>query len=316
MAAGVLLLGMAAGSQVTAALGQTVPEEPKSVEMVPRVPGLTTLFSGLNVGVSYAAVHNSSIGWYTVLTPALSFTFSPHYSVDASASLYLDRAGANDNPATSSTEPLVKRNFSAGDSVIGFHATFLPKSLLNTTSAYLTVPTGDRSAGLGVGKVSFDFANHTERYVKNFGLLLDLGLGNSSNVFNNQVSRNYSSSGALASFQSGAVVRLPKRSYFEPLAYEQLPVGSQTVYSSVAPGAVPAQPVATGVTFAEDNGFIVFAAVPLNEHFALSGYYNRSLRRRTDTVSFGITWVLHNSSREKRVPLIDRALQEAEKAVP
>ena len=66
-----------------------------------------------------------------------------------------------------------------------------------------------------------------------------------------------------------------------------------------------------------DNGFVTFAGIPLAEHFTLSGYYNRSLRRKTDTVSFGITWVLRSPSRQSdEDSMVDRAIREAEKGNP
>jgi len=43
----------------------------------------------------------------------------------------------------------------------------------------------------------------------------------------------------------------------------------------------------------------------------LSGYYNRSLRQRLDTVSIGVTYVLRGTPK-KRLSMIDRALREAE----
>lgn len=286
------------------------------METVPRVPGVSSLFKGLNAGVTYSAVHNSSIGWYTVLTPAVSYTFSSHYSVDASTSLYLHRLTENLNPATSSTQPLVLDDADAGDTIVGFHATYLPKSLLDTISAYVTAPTGDRSAGLGTGKVTYDFSNHAEQYFKRIGFLLDLGVGNSSNVFNNQVNRNYSSLGALAQFQTGAILWLPRHSYFESVAYEQLPIGSQTVYASVGSSGSPPQTTISGTNFAEDNGFVAFVGIPLVDHFSFSGYYNRSLRRQTDTVSFGVTYVVRSTMAKKALSMIDRAIREAEKGNP
>ena len=302
-------------AQVAAAPGQTAPEAPKNVQTVPRVPGVRTLFKGLNAGVTYSAVHNSVIGWYTILTPAISYTFSQHYSADVSGSLYLHRLIENHNPATASTEHLVVDEASAGDMLLGFHATFLPKSLLDTVTAYLTAPTGDSSAGLGTGKFSFDISNHTEKYFNQIGLLLDLGAGNSSNVSNNLVNQNYSSSGGLAHFQTGAILWLPMHSYFESTAYEDLPMGSQTVYNAVgSQGSSPQPP--SGANYAEDNGFINFAGIPLTDHITFSGYYNRSLRRQTDTVSFGITYVLRGTHRDKHQSMIDRAIREAEKATP
>lgn len=73
-----LLVVTAAQAQVSAAPAQSnTPAQSKTVAMVQRVPGLATVFSGLNSGVSFSSVHNSAIGWYSVLTPGISYTFSP-----------------------------------------------------------------------------------------------------------------------------------------------------------------------------------------------------------------------------------------------
>jgi hypothetical protein len=72
--------------------------------------------------------------------------------------------------------------------------------------------------------------------------------------------------------------------------------------------------VATTITtVAEDNGFTSFVGVPLNRHVILSGYYNRSLRQKFDTVSIGVTYILRGTPK-KRMSMIDRALREAENA--
>lgn len=311
------LIGASVPAQVTTAPGQSSAQgEPVALETVPRVPGVAALLRGLNAGVSYSAVHNSSVGWYTVLTPAISYSFSPHYSADASASIYFHRLIDNPNPATAMAERLVVDNESAGDTLVGFHATYLPTALSDTVSAYLGAPTGDRNAGLGTGRFTYDLSNHTERSAGQFAFLLDLGIGNSSNVFNSLVNRNFSSVGALAQFQAGTTVAFSHRSYFEAFAYEQLPLGSQTVYSSVGQPGVPTQQVSSGSAFAEDNGFVTLAGIPLNRHLTLSGYYNRSLRRQTDTVSFGFTYVVRGVGRHEQLSEIDRALREAEKGNP
>jgi hypothetical protein len=311
-----LFLVTAVEAQVTTAPGQSTPQQSKSVVTVPRVPGLTTLLNGMNVGVAYSSVHNSAIGWYSVLTPAMNYTFSRHYSADASASVYLHRRVLQ-STTPAATQQLVVQEGTAGDTLLGFHATYMPGALLDTVSAYLTAPTGDRSAGLGTGKVTYDIANHTERYLERYhnqlGFLLDLGGGNSSNVVNSALNRNYSSVGGLAEFQTGTILWLPKDSYFEAIAYEQLPIGSQTVFTSDGPHEGFPQRSVTGSDFAEDNGFVTFAGIRLAEHFTLSGYYNRSLRRKSDTVSFGITWVLRRRAMDAEDSMIERAIREAEK---
>jgi hypothetical protein len=324
---------VSAHAQATAAAGVAPVHVPEKVQSVPRVPGLGTLLDGLNAGVTYSGVHSSSVGWYSVVTPAVNYNFSRHFSADANTSVYFHHPVLNPNPATAAAHPLVDGGTNAGDTLIGFHAFFEPGSLQDTVTASFTAPTGDRSNGFGTGQVTYDFSNHLERYFNQLGLLLDLGAGDSSGLFNNLVFKDYNSVGGLAHFETGLVYWFPHRSYIESVAYEQLPLGSQTIYQIVARGEhirpdddhggggaggnppTPTPPPApTKISpVVEDNGFTTFVGIPLSNYFTLSGYYNRSLRQHLDTVSFGVTYVVRGTSRRK-LSMIDKALQEAEGA--
>jgi hypothetical protein len=313
-------------AQVTAAAGIAPVHVTENIQAIPRVPGVSTLLDGFNAGVTYSGVHSSSVGWYSMVTPAVSYTFSERFSADASTSIYINRLVANTDPATKATRPLVTDGADPGDTLIGFHASFYPGSLTDIITASLTAPTGDRSEGMGTGQVTYDFNNHTERYYNKLGFLVDLGIGNSSGLFNDLVVKDYTSVGTLAHFQAGAVLWFPRRTYIEAVAYEQLPLGSQTVYRAVERGddvrandddggtnPNPPPPVAVTVsTAAEDNGFTTFVGIPLVDHITLSGYYNRSLRQRLDTVSVGVTFVLRSKPSKRSLSMIDRALKEAE----
>lgn len=321
-----------AQAQVTAAAGISPVHVPEKVQTVPRVPGLGTVLDGLNAGITYSGVHSSSVGWYTVMTPAVNYTFSRHFSADGSTSIYFHRLIANTNAATAAQHPLVDAPMEPGDTLIGLHAFFEPGSLQDTITASFTAPTGDRTKGFGAGQVTYDFSNHLERYFNQLGVILDVGGGDSSGLFNDQVVKDYNSVGGLAHFESGLVYWFPRRTYLEAVAYEQLPLGSQTVYRTVArgenrgggygraeddgPGGGRGNPppVATTVTtVSEDNGFTMFLGVPLTRNIILNSYYNRSLRQRVDTVSVGMTYVLRGRPKN-RLSMIDRALREAEAA--
>jgi hypothetical protein len=125
------------------------------------------------------------------------------------------------------------------------------------------------------------------------------------------VTNENNSLGPLAHFQAGAVVYLPRGIRIQSVAYEQLPIGSQTLYTTVSPPGGPNLTVVSGNGVSEDNGFTTYLAIPLTDHLTLSGYYNRSLREHIDTVSTGITYVLRGTPRRKRLSMIDRALREA-----
>ena len=285
---------------------------PSHLEQVPKVPGVSTLLHGINVGVTFSGVHNSSIGWYTAVTPAASFTFSPHYSADASASIYPTRMVENQNPAAAASEPLVLDAGDAGDTFIGMHARFAPRLARTMTTAALTIPSGDRSVGLGAGKVTFDLSEHLERYFRQTGFIFDLGAGDSSGLFNRLVTNDYTSVGPLAHFQEGVVFWLFGRDYIQSLAYEQLPIGNQTVYTSPGPPGSTGVSVVSGSGLGHDAGVTTSLGIPLTANLTLSGYYNRSFEQNLDTVSTGITYVLRGRAEYKRLSMIDKALREAE----
>lgn len=308
------------------ALAQVAPqaagsEQSRSEELgnVPRVPGVSTLFRGFNAGVSFFGVHNSAIGWFEVASPAVNYTFSPRFSADASTPIYVHRYVEGQIVPPQTSAPLVLDQDDAGDTLLGFHANFNPDKFIYTATASMTAPTGNRAVGFGAGKATFDVDNHLQRYAGQAAFLLDLGIGDSSTLINNLVTKNYTSVGKLAHFQTGAMVWIFRRYSLQSVAYEELPFGSQTVYTVVNPprGAAPPGPegspsnVITSSGASEDNGFTTSAGIPLTSHLTLSGYYNRSLRQHQDTVSVGMTYVLRGTSIGKNLSEIDRALREA-----
>ena len=221
------LASQCARSCAHAAAGVT--ENAPSLESVPRVPGIANVFKGFNAGFSYSSVHNSSIGWYSVATPALSYAFSSHYSADVSSSIYFKRKYLTYLPTDPPSHRWIDEATDAGDTLLGFHASYSPGPFVEMLTGTLSAPTGDAAAGLGTGRVNFDFTNHTEYFRRQMGLFLDLGVGNSSGLFNNMVERNYSTSGGLAHSLAGAEDWIGNRVFIESLFYEQLPFGTQTL---------------------------------------------------------------------------------------
>jgi hypothetical protein len=308
----VLLTACLSAETPGAAVAALELEQPTvKMETVPRVPGVSSLLHGFNAGLSFSQVHDSSIGWYNIVTPAVSFNFSDHFSADASLSIYPYRKVTTLAPPPSFMEQLVAERGDLGDMLVGLHASFNSRRVWNTATAFMTLPTGSRSAGLSTSRVTYDFSDHAERYFGRTGLLLDLGVGDSSGGVNNLVTKTYTSLGPLSHYQAGAVMWFTNGSYIQSVAYEQLPMGGQTVYTDQGPDGQTHTTLYSN-SASEDNGFTTSVGIPLTSHLMLSGYYNRSLRRQLDTTSFGITYVLRGSSRKRRLSLVDRALQEAE----
>ncbi|MDR3734383.1 MAG: hypothetical protein P4L10_02480, partial [Acidobacteriaceae bacterium] len=110
-------------------IGQTKSHEvpdASHLEDVPRVPGVTTYWRGFNAGVTFSGVHDSSTGWYTVATPAVSYTLTSRYSADTSISIYPSRQVQTQNFGPQQTQQFVLHVGDLGDTFIGLHASFTP----------------------------------------------------------------------------------------------------------------------------------------------------------------------------------------------
>jgi hypothetical protein len=311
-------IGVGARSQVTATAARpsVAGAQPQTgnVEEVPQVPGVSSLLRGFNAGLTVAGVHDSSAGWYSVATPAISYNIARHYSVDASVSIYPYRkVQSEDNfpPFPYMGDNLVVRLGEVGDTPIGVHASFRRDQFYNTSTASFTIPTGNRTDGLSTGRVTFDASDHMEGYVKQAGFLIDVGGGDSSALFNRLVTREDYSLGPLVHFQAGPVFYLFGGSRLQSVAYEQLPLGDQKLFTIVSSPHGPSTTEVTGSGVSEDNGVTTAFSIPLSDHLTASGYYNRSLREHLDTVSGSLTYVLRGSPRSWKMSMIDKALREA-----
>lgn len=305
------------------AQGTEQPAEPNAVQsqQVPRVPGVGTYLRGVNAGVTFSGVHDSSIGWYTVTTPAVSYTFSRYYSADISISVYPSRevvtAEQNTTQNANPDPPIQQFVLATGelsDTFIGLHGAFNLRKLRDTATFSFTAPTGDNSEGLGAGKVTFDFSDRLEYPARKASLMLDVGMGNSSGLFNRMVTNDFTSVGALAHFQQGVFFRPYRLNYVESLMYEQIPIGNQTIYTNPAPPGSPGASAVSGNGLGHDFGVTTFVGIPLTSHITLSGYYSRSFEQNLDTVSMGLTYVLRGRAGMKKLSMIERALREAEGA--
>jgi hypothetical protein len=265
-----------------------------------------------NAGLAFYQVHDSAIGWYNVVTPAVSYNFSNHVYGDASLSIYPRRPVPVVSDVPPFTEEFEVKRGDLGDMMLSLHAQFYPRFAAHTITASLMLPTGNRDDGLGTGKVTFDFSEHIEKYFGQTGFLVEVGMGNSAGLVNSVVAKDYSSLGPLSHFEVGALHWFMGSNYIQSYAYEQLPIGGQTVFTISGPPGVPDMRIVTGNGINEDNGFTTSMGIPLTSHITLSGYYNRSLRRDLDTSAVGLIFVLKGMKVKPRMSMEDKALREAE----
>ena len=258
----------------------------------PQVPGLSSPLNGWNAGLTITAVHQSTTGWATIAIPAVGYSFSDIFSVDATIPIYMYRLAESRSTHPKANAELVNQRGEPSDVVFGFHAQFIPRLFQYQVTAAVTAPTGDKVYGLTTGRVTFDLSNRFERSFGRFIPNLEIGAGDNTTLVNRIVNKNYTSLGPLAHFQVGLAVDLTRRMTFETDLYEQLPIGDQKIYGPSLNGKAT---VITGYNVTEDNGFTNVFDISIDSHTTLSGYYSRSLRRRTDTASVGITYVLRGA---------------------
>jgi len=318
-----LFFAASASAQTTQSQNQNQYQDPDLPSLladypgVPGVPGLSSRLRHFNAGFTFTSVHDSASGWYTLATPAVAYTFSPHYSLDLSFPIYLYRLAENettkDISGTSypeSTRRLFIHDFDPGDLFLAAHATYTFHHVTDIITPSMTLPSGDASDGLSTGRVTFDFDNHLETPMPHSEstFILAIGGGDSSSLVNRLVTQDYTSLGPLAHFQIGLRTPLPHGALFQSIAYEQLPLGDNKVYATLTRPGFPNNVIVTGHSASEDNGFTSSLAIPLTSQLTLQGYYNRSLRLHLDTVGMGISFVLRGRKKH-RSSLYDELLR-------
>ncbi|MCU1322438.1 MAG: hypothetical protein JWM43_2087 [Acidobacteriaceae bacterium] len=262
---------------------------PGSLSQAPEAAGEGNLFRGFNAGITIAGIHDSVVGWSTLATPSVGYTFNDTFSMDASIPIYMYRLAQSLSARPRPTQLLVNQRAELSDVVLGLHAQFAPKLFVYQATFAVTAPTGDEKYGLTTGRCTFDLNNRFERTYGRLTPNLELGIGDSSYLVNRTVNKNYTSLGPISHFQIGLAVELLRGAFFETDVYENLPIGDQKIYGPSRNGRAT---IVTGHSVTEDNGFTNSLDIPLDRHTSLTSYYSRSLRLKIDSVAFGVTYIL------------------------
>jgi hypothetical protein len=265
--------------------------------------GIVPYTRGFNASLIATGQHDSSAGWASVLTPNVAFRFNQHWSVSISAPIYAMVHVANVPITTKKTsagpEPtqILTKNLLFGDTTVagGFeaHNRFFDYG----ATVAMGAPSGDDKHGLGVGQFTYNINNHFERpLVEWLRPELELGVTDSNLLNDQRVRKSYTTVGTDAHFQLGLSVDLPLGWNFTADAYEDLPVGKQTVTSTTTNGkkGKDLRTITTTreVSIGEDNGFLNTLDIPLSPRIVVSGFYNRSLRNKEDTAGVSLTFFL------------------------
>jgi hypothetical protein len=253
---------------------------------------------GPNFSLGTTSQHDSSDGWSSLLTPDFAWRFNKHFSADSSVPIYdyinvLVTGGTKAKPTYTPTT----RRFVVGDAALNGHYEVNPAFLSYTGTATVGLPSGNKADGLGAGQVTYNITNHFEKDFDIFSPDIEIGIGDSSSLSNARIRKSYTSVGTLAFFQAGVSIDMPYHVSFDAAAYEDLPIGSQTLYSTTGKGKKKVT-TASSTGIAEDNGFTNSLDIPVASHLTLSGFYNRSLRSHIDTVGFSLTFLLRPPPRQ------------------
>ena len=261
--------------------------------------GLIPYVKGFNASVGTTTQHDSSNGWSSLLTPNLAYRFDKHFSIDVGAPIYtyinvVETKGTKAKPIYTTAT----KHFVTGDMNLNGHVQLAPAIFDYELTATVGLPSGNSKYGLGAGQVTYSIVNSFE---KSFGMIspnVEVGIGDSSSLEQKRVRKSYVAVGTLAHFLAGFSVDLPRRSVFSASAYEELPLSALTLYSSTGRGKKKVT-TATSKSVGEDNGFETSLDIPVGGHVTLSGFYTRSLRSRTDTAGFSLTFLMKANPRDE-----------------
>jgi len=254
---------------------------------------------GFNTEFSFNSLHDSQVGYSTYLDFDAGFDFNSTFSFQFSFPLYLYRLAPNQqtNPPPPPTHLLVARIAEPGDLDFAFNGQWGSSKFLYSGTFTVTAPTGDTTYGLSTGDSTVDFTNRFESTLGRFTPEIEIGVGDSSQLATQNITKNYTTLGPLSHFMAGSSVQLLHGLSYSLDAYEELPIGDQKIYSSVRSGRVFTT-VVSGINLTEDNGFINSIEIPLGRHTFLTGYYTRSLRQHKDYAGASISFTLHGAPQD------------------
>lgn len=243
---------------------------------------------GWSATAGSTASYDSLAGWSMLETPSAGYRLNSIFSMDASLPFYgymnAVRTGKDGDPR------LVAHEGVLGDAGVASHFSFSPDIFDYLGTVALSAPTGNEHLGVGTGHVGYNVNNHIERSFGAFTPDVEVGVGDTSSLIRRNIPKSYTSSGLLAFFQFGSAMDLPADFNLDAEGYEQLPIGTQTLYSRITRkhGAILTQ-----TSDAEDNGINVELDAPGTSRILLSTSFSRSIRLDDTTASLSLVIVLH-----------------------
>ena len=275
--------------------------------------GIVPYTRGFNASMIVMGQHDSSSGWSSVMTPGLAFRFNRHWSVALNVPVYSRvevpvsaPSSKKKGPVNAATVFETKRLLLGDTQLVGGFAAHARWFDYELTSS-MGMPTGNDLHGLGTGQFTYNVNSHFERPLLDWLTpQVELGVTDSNILSDVRVKKSYTDVGTNAHFGVGMGVDLPLGWSFSAEAYEELPMGRQTVTSTTTNGKKGKQlktiTTSRQVSIGEDNGFLNTLDIPLSRHVTLSGFYNRSLRNRLDTAGVSMTFLLRGTPHADDAP--------------
>ena len=256
---------------------------------------------GLSLRVAFEG-SSSQDGQVFDLNTSTGYTFNKFFGVDVGLPIYFVRPSSTAPTPGSGTAK--SSSGAIGNVYTGAHLTLDNPLLAYSTSATLTMPSGDIKKGRSTGHVTYDWDNRVDHEF--FGRLtpyVDAGLANSISD-TRFFKRPFITYGKLAHFEAGTDVQITKMLTFTASAYDIAPWGQQTVISRFVQrgsggtgGPVAArhgrvfetQPATVGTAdLTRDNGYSAGVTLNPSRVVDFGVGYTRSVPLHLDTVSFSV----------------------------
>ncbi len=250
--------------------------------------------NGFNASMLFSGLHDQQLGWAGFMQPAISWRFNHIFSADVTVPYYFYRLAYTYKNGVELNKPLTAHANEIGDTTIAGHMELHHAWLSETLTPAFNAPTGDAQYGLGTGRVTYVVMNDDEAAWRSSTFDLQLGVGDTSDLVNRRVERNYVTLGTLAYFQTGILQGVTRHLNLIADMYEQLPIGSQKVYTDVERKDKKIA-VQAANSNAEDNGFTATLDIPTAWHVEFTAYGNRSFRLQDTTIGVTMTFALRSA---------------------
>ena len=290
-----LTLGIVVGLVAPYALSsqQIVQGSPTTASTVSGVSVGLPSVNGFNFILSSNSQYDDAGGFSSTLSPLLSYRLNRYLSIDTGLPLYLTVDVQNVKGTKLAPVYFTTTDHGViGDTGVSGHLDINGSWLSYSFTASGGFPTGNAKDNLSANTKTYSINNHFEHSISIFTPDIEIGVGNSSSLVGRSARRGYVAVGRLATFQAGTSIDLPSNLSLDFEAYESMPIGNQKVYGTVKTKKGKTLTVLDGTGVAEDNGFNVSCSFQPSPHFALSAFYNRSLRQYDNTTGFSLTYVV------------------------